>query len=203
MPRFQSVLYALGAVLIGQAGKAQTIPPPPADRLEFSQQRYNHTRTLGLSLGGYAVANMAVSGIAVGQTTGETHYFHQMNLYWNAVNLGIAGFGLLGLRKQNPTTESLADAVQKHQAIKKTLLINAGLDVVYVAGGLVLAGQANAHPDQADKLRGYGKAVAAQGAFLLVFDTINYLIFKQRGDRQQIQLTAQAPLGLGVRIPIR
>ncbi len=197
MPRFRSVLYALGAVLVGQAGKAQTPTPPPTDRLEFSQQRYNHTRTLGLSLGGYALANLAVSGVAVGQTTGEAHYFHQMNLYWNAVNLGIAGFGLLGLRKQNPDTESLADAVQKHQAIKKTLLINAGLDVVYIAGGLVLAGQANAHPDQTDKLRGYGKAVAAQGAFLLVFDTVNYLIFKRRGDRQQIQLTAQAPLGVG------
>ena len=203
MPRFRHVLYALGAALFGQTAKAQTTPPPPAGRLEFSQQRYNHTRTLGLSLGGYALTNMAVSGIAVGQTTGEAHYFHQMNLYWNAVNLGIAGLGLLGLRKRNPATESLADAVQKHQAVKKTLLINAGLDVVYVAGGLVLAGQANAHPDQADKLRGYGKAVAAQGAFLLAFDMVNYLIFKHRGDPQQIQLTAQAPLGLGVRIPIR
>ncbi|MBO0936750.1 hypothetical protein J2I47_09365 [Fibrella sp. HMF5335] len=203
MSRFRPVLYALGAVLFGHAGKAQSASPPPVDRLQFSQQRYNHTRTLGLSLGSYALANMAVSGIAAGQTTGEAHYFHQMNLYWNAVNLGIAGFGLLGLRKQNPETESLADAVQKHQAIKKTLLVNAGLDVVYVAGGLILAGQANAHPDQADKLRGYGKAVAVQGAFLLAFDLVNYLIFKHRGDPQQIQLTAQAPLGLGVRIPIR
>lgn len=203
MPPFRSVIYALGAVLFGQTSRAQTTTLPPANRLEFSQQRYNHTRTLGLSLGSYALANMAVSGIAVGQTTGEAHYFHQMNLYWNAVNLGIAGFGLLGLRKQNPDTESLTDAVQKHQAIKKTLLINAGLDVVYVAGGLILAGQANSRPDQADKLRGYGKAVAAQGAFLLAFDIVNYLIFKRRGDPQQIQLTAQTPLGLGVRIPIR
>ena len=203
MNRFRPVIYALGAVLFGQTSRAQTTTPPPTDRLEFSQQRYNHTRTLGLSLGGYALANMAVSGIAVGQTTGEAHYFHQMNLYWNAVNLGIAGFGLLGLRKQNPATESLADAVQKHRAIKKTLLINAGLDVVYIAGGLILTGQADSRPDQDGKLRGYGKAVAAQGAFLLVFDTVNYLIFKHRGDRQQIQLTAQAPLGLGVRISIR
>ncbi|WP_229376643.1 DUF6992 family protein [Fibrella aquatilis] len=65
------------------------------------------------------------------------------------------------------------------------------------------SGQANKHPDQADKLRGYGKAVAVQGVFLLAFDMVNYLIFKHREDPQQIQLTAQAPLGLGVRILIR
>lgn len=203
MTRLRSALYALGATLFGPVAHAQTPAPLTTERLQFSQERYNHTRTLGLSLGGYALANMAVSGIAVGQTQGEAKYFHQMNLYWNAVNLGIAGVGLLGLRKQNPDTETLGEAVQKHEAMKRTLLFNAGLDVAYIAGGLYLTERANSHPDQADKLRGYGKAVMVQGAFLLAFDVVNYFIFKKRGDPQQLELIGQAPLGMGVRIPIR
>lgn len=203
MIRLPSLLYTLGASLLGQLAQAQSLPATGADRLEFSQERYNHTRTLGLSLGGYALANLAVSGLAVGKSTGETKYIHQMNLYWNAINLGIAGLGLLGLRKQHPESETLAEAVQKHNSMKQTLLFNAGLDVAYIAGGLYLTERANSHPDQADKLRGYGKAVMAQGAFLLAFDVVNYLIFKKRGDPQQLQLIGQAPLGVGVTIPIR
>ncbi len=99
MNRLPSILYALGTTLLGQFAYAQSVPVSMADRLAFSQARYNHTRTLGLTLGGYALANLAVSGIAMGQTSGETKYIHQMNVYWNAVNLGIAGLGLLGLRK--------------------------------------------------------------------------------------------------------
>ncbi|MBO0947581.1 DUF6992 family protein [Fibrella forsythiae] len=203
MSRISSILYTLSATLIGQLCQSQALPVSPAERLQFSQERYNHTRTLGLSLGGYALANLAVSGIAIGQSTGETKYIHQMNLYWNAVNLGIAGLGLLGLRKQHPETETLGEAVQKHNSMKQTLLFNAGLDVAYIAGGLYLTERANSHPDQADKLRGYGKAVMAQGAFLLAFDVVNYLVFRRRGDPQQVQLIGQAPMGVGVSIPIR
>ncbi|WP_229364473.1 DUF6992 family protein [Fibrella aestuarina] len=203
MSYLRMALCTLAATLAGRATHAQTPTALPADRLAFSQQRYNHTRTLGLSLGGYALANMAVSGLAIGQAEGEAKYFHQMNLYWNAVNLGIAGVGLLGLRKQHPDTETLGKAVQKHEAMKRTLLFNAGLDVAYIAGGLYLTERANSRPDQADKLRGYGKAVMVQGAFLLAFDVVNYFIFKKRGDPQQIQLIGQSPLGMGVVVPIR
>lgn len=203
MNRLPAIVYTLGAALLSQLTHAQSGLVLPAERLRFSQERYAHTRTLGLTLGGYALANLAVSGIAVDKSTGETKYIHQMNLYWNAVNLGIAGLGLLGLRKQHPESETLGEAVQKHNAMKQTLLFNAGLDVAYIAGGLYLTERANSHPDQADKLRGYGKAVMAQGAFLLAFDVVNYLIFKKRGDPQQVQLIGQTPLGIGVTIPIR
>ena len=203
MIRLPAFVYTLGAALLSQFTHAQSGLVLPTERLRFSQERYTHTRTLGLTLGGYALANLAVSGIAMGKTSGETKYIHQMNLYWNAVNLGIAGLGLLGLRKQHPESETLGEAVQKHNAIKQTLLFNAGLDVAYIAGGLYLTERANSHPDQADKLRGYGKAVMAQGAFLLAFDVVNYLIFKKRGDPQQIQLIGQTPIGVGVTIPIR
>lgn len=202
-PAMNRVVLTLATALLGQFAKAQSSPVSSADRLQFSRERYNHTRMVGLSLGGYALANLAVSGVAIGQTSGEAKYVHQMNLYWNAVNLGIAGLGLLGLRKQHPDSETLGEAVQKHESLKRTLLVNAGLDVAYMAGGLYLAERANSRPDQADKLRGYGKTVVAQGAFLLVFDAVNYLIASKRGDLQQIRLIGQAPLGVGVSVLIR
>ncbi len=203
MNLLRTAVCTLGASLLGSVAHAQLANLPDADRLRFSQQQYNHSRIIGLSLGGYALANMAASGVAVGQTTGEAHYFHQMNIYWNAVNLGIAGIGLLGLRKQHPETETLTDAVQRNRSLQKVLLINAGLDVVYVAGGLYLNEGGNTHPDQANKLHGYGKAIMAQGAFLLAFDALNYLIAKKRGRELPVRLTSQAPMGVGVVIPIR
>lgn len=199
MTLLKSLGLVVGAALLGTTGHAQ----PTADRLQFSQQRYQHTKTLGLTLGSYALANLAVSGLATRQTTGETHYFHQMNVYWNVVNLGIAGVGLLGLRKQHPETETLAQAVKQHESMKRTLLFNAGLDVAYVMGGLYLLERGRSRPDQRDKLRGYGKAVMAQGGFLFAFDLINYLIFKNQGDKQQFQLIGQTPLGVGIVLPLK
>ncbi len=200
MNPFRSLLLAAGSVLLGHAVHAQGAAPQTADLRDFSQQRYNHTKTLGLSLGGYALANIAVSGIALGSATGETKYFHQMNVYWNLVNLGIAGVGLLGLRKQNPQTETLADAVRQHESIKRTLAFNAGLDVAYIVGGLYLNNYGNDHPDKSDKFRGYGKAVIAQGGFLLVFDAVNYLIFSKQGDTKQFKLIGQGPMGVGMQM---
>lgn len=200
MNPFRSLLLAAGSVLLGHTAHAQGNAPQTADLREFSQQRYNHTKTLGLTLGSYALANLAVSGIALGSASGETKYIHQMNLYWNFVNLGIAGVGLLGLRKQNPQTETLADAVRQHESIKRTLAFNAGLDVAYIVGGMYLINRGENRPDQRDKLRGFGKAVIAQGGFLLVFDAVNYLIFSKQGDAKQFKLIGQGPVGVGMQM---
>ncbi|GAA4470237.1 hypothetical protein GCM10023189_58490 [Nibrella saemangeumensis] len=175
--------------------------PSVTDLREFSRQRYQHQKALSLTLGGYAVANMAVSGIAATQTTGETKYFHRMNTYWNAVNAGIAGIGLLGLRNR-PENESLGQAVRQHENIKQFLLLNAGLDVAYIAGGLWLMERGNNRPDQRDKLRGFGKAVLVNGGFLLAFDVVNYFIFKGRDKRQQ-QLLEISPIGGRIVLPIK
>jgi len=199
MSRLRSILMACGSVLLAQACRAQgDSTKQTASRQAFSLQRYNHSTTISYILGGYAVANLAGSAIGVGQTSGERHYFHQMNLYWNAVNLGIAGLGLLGLRKQNPSTETINEAIKKNDNLKKVLLINAGLDVAYVAGGLYLNNRGNVNAEQADELHGYGKAVVVQGMFLLVFDAVNYLIAKKRGDTGRLQLVGAGPMGVGM-----
>ena len=45
-------------------------------------------------LGGWALANMAAGAYGWAAFEGEKKYFSQMNLFWNVVNLSIAGFAL-------------------------------------------------------------------------------------------------------------
>lgn len=203
MHSFKQLLLATGAVLLGTTAPAQRIEPPAKLR-DFSEQRIRHQKTLGLALGGYALANIAVGSIAAGQTTGQTRYFHQMNVYWNLFNLGIAGVGLLGSRKRTADGETLEQAVRQHETMKQVLLLNTGLDVAYVVGGAYLRERGRSSgPDKADQLRGYGSAVMVQGGFLLAFDLVNYLIFKNRGDRQEEQLIRATSSGVGLVLPIR
>ena len=202
MNQFRSLLAAAGSLLLGHVATAQRVAASSELRA-FSEQRIKHQKTLGLALGGFALANIAVGAIGAGQTSGETQQFHKMNVYWNLFNLGIAGAGLLGSRKRSADTETLADAVRQHENMKQILLLNAGLDVAYVVGGGYLRERANTHPDKADQLRGYGKSIMFQGGFLLAFDLVNYFIFKNRGDKQERLLLSATPNGMGVVLPLR
>lgn len=202
MNSLRHTLIAVGALLLGNTATAQRVTLSP-ELKDFSEQRIKHQKILGLSLGSFALANIAVGAIAAGQTSGETAYFHKMNVYWNLVNLGIAGAGLLASRKRQAAGETVADAVRQHENMKQILLINAGLDVAYVMGGAYLKERAESHPVRADQLRGYGTSIMAQGGFLLAFDLVNYFIFKNRGDKQERVLLSAGPTGLGIAMPIR
>ncbi|MBD2755500.1 DUF6992 family protein [Spirosoma validum] len=217
MNPLRHLLLGAGSFLLGNIASAQRVTPSPELRA-FSEQRIKHQKTLGLTLGSFALANIAVGAIAAGQTSGETKYFHKMNVYWNLVNLGIAGFGLLGSRKGSADSETLADAIRKHENMKQILLINTGLDVAYVVGGAYLRerarsglaqpglarpGLANSQPDKSDQLNGYGKSIMVQGGFLLAFDLVNYFIFKKRGDKQERLLLSSGLSGVGVAFAIR
>ena len=56
----------------------------------FNQQRLDKQETGMLILGGWAIGNMVIGSALMGKREGEDRYFHQMNVAWNAVNLGIA-----------------------------------------------------------------------------------------------------------------
>ncbi len=59
---------------------------------QFNQEKSSIDQRLMVGLGSWATANFIVSGIGWATTTtkGEAHYFHQMNVMWNVVNLGLA-----------------------------------------------------------------------------------------------------------------
>ena len=82
--------------------------------------------------------------------------FWGMSAAWGLVNAGIAYAGLLG-------------AEPEVGGLRTVLLVNAGLDVLYIAGGAYLLSR----PEETS--RGAGWAVIVQGAFLLIFDLVHAL----------------------------
>lgn len=140
--------------------------------LESAYQRDVKIRKTGmLILGTWALGNMMVGGIGRSQITGETAYFHEMNLIWNVVNLGIAGAGYYFTKTGDLPVEGTA-LLASQTSFQKVLFFNADLDVAYMLGGLYLIEKAKNTTKKPERLRGYGKSVILQGTFLLAFDLI-------------------------------
>ena len=99
-----------------------------------------------------------------------------MNAAWNIVNLGIAAFGYYGVQNAEMTLMSseIANELSKFNTI---LLINAGLDILYIGTGAWLWNKGLR--DSSSRYTGYGKSVILQGTFLLLFDSILYLTHHQ------------------------
>lgn len=123
-------------------------------------------------LGAWAGANIIQGTISASNTTGSEHYLHQMNAYWNTVNLAIAGVGLLGIRKQLKQQHSLGSNLREQHKLEKILLVNTGLDVAYIVTGLYL--RERGWRKNNDRNKGYGSSLLLQGGFLLIFDLIQY-----------------------------
>jgi hypothetical protein len=130
-------------------------------------------------LGGWAVANLATGGVGWSRTTGSAMYFHQMNFFWNTVNLGIAGFALYSATQMEPLRMSYQELMDQHMRYKNLYLINAGLDVVYMGTGFLLRHLSARSSNRADLLMGYGNSVILQGGFLFLFDGVMYLLQQQ------------------------
>ena len=89
---------------------------------------------------------------------------------WGAIDLLIAVLGAVsarGKRAQIRAGEEAQVAARETGSLRRILLINSGLDVLYMAGGLAVILMLGA--DNQNWL-GHGWGVLIQGAFLLVFD---------------------------------
>lgn len=86
---------------------------------------------------------------------------------WGAVDAAIALFGLVSLRRKEhrPDADDPAVFARETRDLRRLLLINAGLDVLYVLGGAVVLTRLST-----DFARGNGVGIIVQGAFLLLFD---------------------------------
>ncbi len=123
-------------------------------------------------LGAWASANIIQGTISTSNTNGSEHYLHQMNAYWNTINLAIAGIGLLGIRKQYKQQHTLTTNLRIQHKIEKMLLLNTGLDLAYIATGFYLKERGARLNNELNK--GYGNSLLLQGGFLLIFDLIQY-----------------------------
>jgi hypothetical protein len=172
---------------------AQSVAPSTDS---FNERRLQITRTGMLVLGGWAVANLAGSPLLGRNATGPDKYFYQMNAYWNIVNLGLAGFGYYGAATADPASFSLAETVREQFGIEKLLLVNAGLDVAYMAGGFYLRERGDRLDE--DRWRGYGRSLILQGGFLLAFDAVMFYILNHHGKTLDTLLTAFRPVPGGL-----
>jgi hypothetical protein len=141
-------------------------------------------------LGTWALANISIGAYGWSQYSGQRSYFHQMNLFWNTVNLSIAGFALYSNLSSDYSLLPGSELLEKQLKTQRLYLINAALDVGYVATGFLLKHLATKYPKNELRLRGYGNSVILQGSFLFVFDLVMYGILRsQRMDfLQQISL---------------
>ncbi|PCH99067.1 MAG: hypothetical protein COB85_00835 [Bacteroidetes bacterium] len=163
--KYFAIFYLIIA-LLGSKAIAQT----QADLDNFNYEREKIGGNSMFILGGWSVANIIVSGAALTDTKGEAYYFHEMNVMWNIINLGIAIPGYIGTKKRRNSVLSTSETVKKQMGTEKLYLINGILDVSYIFMGYYFYSLGDKYPKGANVLRGYGHSFMMQGTFLLLND---------------------------------
>lgn len=125
-------------------------------------------------LGSWAVLNIAAGGYGWSQHSGKRMYFDQMNLFWNVVNISIAGFALYNNYNTDISLLSNHDMIAGHLRTENILLISTGFNVAYIGTGLLMRYLSDRSSKHSDLINGYGSSIILQGAFLFVFDLALY-----------------------------
>lgn len=136
-------------------------------------------------LGAWAGANIVQGTISASNTTGSARYLHQMNAYWNTVNLAIAGLGIWALKIQLNQAITPAGLMKEQKTVEKLLLLNTGLDVAYIITGLYMKERGLRLNN--DRNTGFGNSLVLQGSFLLVLDLVQYFAHQKNGKAIQEQ----------------
>ena len=152
--------------------------------LEFNGNREDINKKLMIGLGSWATANFIASGIgwASTATNSEARYFHQMNVMWNTVNIGLAIPGYIKAKKSSSTL-TFAESIRKEHQTEKIFLINTGIDIGYMASGLILRSEAKSNVEKRAQFNGYGNSMLMQGGFLFLFDLTAYAIHNRHSKK--------------------
>ncbi len=137
-------------------------PPPLAARDAYLAYETQAMSTLM----SWAVASVATGAMLWSTSSDDyTRAIGIQNVAWGAIDGVIAGFGYRGIRKQSFLDKPVSYWQAEDRKLRKVFLINAGLDVLYVAAGAALLSFG-----KNDLVRGSGAGVILQGSFLFVFD---------------------------------
>lgn len=141
-------------------------PPDPA-RFAARDAFLNYEMKAMTTLMTWAAASV-LTGTMLTVTGGDdyTRAVGVQNIAWGAIDGVIAGIGYRGIRNQFQLDKPVAHWQAEERKSRKIFLINAGLDVLYVATGAALMGFG-----KTDFVRGSGAGVILQGSFLFVFDS--------------------------------
>ena len=169
----------------------------------FQKEFNSINENLMLSLGSYAVVNFAISGAAYFSSEDEySKRFHEMNVMWNTVNIGLAIPGYIKARRGGgPVT--MAELVKAQKKTETIFLVNDVLDLGYIATGIWMRNEAANQTDRADMFKGYGNSLILQGSFLLAFDA--YAYYLHRNHAKQLSMLNKVSVhtsGAGVALVI-
>ncbi|MDD3568654.1 MAG: hypothetical protein PHT92_09665 [Bacteroidales bacterium] len=178
------VIAAIGLLYAGSLSAQNT-----SDAFTIS----SNTNQMGMFvLGGWALANFAYGGYEWAKRSDSRKYFGQMNVMWNVVNAGIAGFALYQHFNTDVSMLSPQDMLDKHNQTINLYLINAGLDVLYAAGGWCMIRASKTSEKYSHLLKGYGQSVILQASFLFTFDLAMYFIQMNNSSNFNIPLQSFA-----------
>ena len=205
---FLAIILASGPVF-SQNNASDSVQNASNDSIQLplpeavAMERINITRNYMTALGAWGLVNVVQGSISATNTVGPEHYFHQMSAYFNAVNVGIAAVGFLGIKKQLLKTNTLASEIQAQQKIQKILLINSALDLGYFGIGLLMRN--SGIKNQNDKIQGYGGSIMLQGAFLLVYDLLQFGAHRKNGKKlgQKFGIWTLGPTSTGMGLAYR
>ena len=187
---FRKILLSAALALICLSVIAQS------DTLLFYKGSIKTNNTGMYVLASWAVLNLATGAYGWKNGSGGNKYFHQMNLFWNTVNMSIATYALANNYLTDYHLLTGEQLYQKHLTFEKLYLINAGLDVVYMGVGLGLRTISFKNEKRKDMLYGYGNSIILQGGFLFAFDAVMYLI--QHHARMEFLREMNLGLNLGM-----
>ncbi|MFC5380950.1 DUF6992 family protein [Aquipuribacter nitratireducens] len=122
-------------------------------------------RGVALALTTWSSASLGAAGLlaVLGRRRPRLRGAARQTAAWGAVDLAIA------VAAHRGAEAPVEDPVEATRALRRLLLLNAGLDVGYVAAGLLLARRGRV---RGRDVVGDGAAVVVQGAFLLALDTV-------------------------------
>lgn len=135
-----------------------------------------------LVLGGWAIVNIIIGSFKLTKATRSKKYFYQMSLYWNIINLCIAGASLYFLLSQDTTTLPLPESIRLHSLYKKILYLSIGLDLGSIVLGAYLK-ERSRNSSKTEQQLGWGQAVTLQGFFLLLLDLIMVIFLEINADQ--------------------
>jgi hypothetical protein len=147
----------------------------PAD---FNKQRNDIDKKLMLTLTTWSSANIIASSIGWASAgNGEAKYFHQMNVMWSAINIGLALPGYFKARNSNSQI-SLGNTFRKQSETEQAFLFNTGLDIAYLTAGFLLKSEGKHNIPKQAQFNGFGNGLLLQGGFLFLFDLSAYIIHR-------------------------
>ncbi len=168
----------------------------------YNEKRLKTDENLMIGLGSWATLNFVGSGIGWATAPNEEmKSFHQMNVLWNTVNLGLAIPGYIKARRENPAI-SFYETLSAQQKTEKVFLINSGLDIGYISAGLLLRSEAKTNLEKCDQFNGFGNGLILQGGFLLLFDMTAYFIHNRHRKNKLSPLLQNIELsnsGIGIK----